>query len=306
MALEDQERALLHLVYDAGTRDAFLRAPDDALRAFGLTDEERADFIGLNAFGLRVDARDRALLVLARLVASFPLSSSALSSFEGGLDALRSLAGPQHFELPGPARTAAFGVHLRDALIARAAREPELPTLRALAEWEAGMAMATAGLRAAAIAGDAALEGAPLPEQPPAGWIDAPLALAPFLVVTTLPASLAELARVLCPCPPDELYARLTKAPLPRRRLTEMSGEPRLVLGRAVLVVATRCEAVVTQEVMEVSPGFGFFVPHIDGERTAALLLASFARSGAPSRTVEPVRDGLWQMLRPRMLHLAP
>jgi len=304
VGLREQERALLALVFDPAARAAFQVDPDAALAGLGVPPEDRAAFTGLSRAGLEVDARDRALLVLGRLAASFPMTLAALSAFPAGLDRARGLVGPAHFAHAVDERPVRFGEGLRAAverLEGPGAGERSL--LRALAQWECALAGVAAAARREATAGT-------LPAEPPAGepadgWKERPLRLAPHVTLARFPLSLAALEQALVPCARSELWARLQRAPLPRARLTEAlasQGEARLVLGRAVVLRASPTDAEVGVRTLELSAGFGAFLGQLDGRRSAAALLEQFARAGAQGKVLEGVASGLHRLVREHAL----
>ncbi len=307
MALEDQERVLLRLVFDPAFRVAFLQDPDAALAPLPLTPEERRDFVGLNRFGLQVDARERDGLVVGRLVASYPLTVSALSAFEPGLECLRPLAPPQLFDVPAHQRPPQFGMGLLALVQEHLPAGPEQALALTLGHWELALAQAASEVRGLALSGE--FTSAEAPTVVEGDWGSVALALAPFMAVAQLPMATAELTRRLCPCAPDKLYERLRGASLPRARLTELTraqGHARLVLGRAVLREASRCDAIVTHRVMEVAPGFAPLFGHLDGTQSLHTLMAGLSKAGAPGAVLGGFQDALEQLVTEGFLTLAP
>lgn len=308
MGLAEQEQALFALVFDPAVRAAFHAEPHATLARLGVPAHEHGDFLSLSHFGLDVDARDRELLVLARLVRSFPLTVAATSAFPGGVDLVKNLVGPAHFAVPVEERPARFGAELHQRLTSLdGPSSMEQDLLLALARWEATLAHLAASARTAASRGEIGPEQGTL-DEPTADWQERPLALAPFLAVARFPVSLVELTRTLVPCRPEDLWARLLHAPLPRVRLQsalEAKGEGRLVLGRAVVVHASPTDSEVIHRTMEVAAGFEAFLAKIDGTRSARKLLQAFVGAGAPPAVVDGVRAGLHRLVQERMLRLA-
>lgn len=304
MGLREQERALLALAFVPAARAEFRADPDSALARLGVPPADRADFAGLSLAGLEVDARDRALLVLGRLAASFPLTLSALSAFPSGLDCARALVGPAHFARPVDERPVHFGEGLRAGIERLEGPGPgERSLLRALAQWECALAGIAAAARHDTTAGTLAAE--PPAEEPPPGWKERPLSLAPHVTLARFPVSLAALERGLVPCSRGELWARLQHAPLPRARLKEAlagQGEGRLVLGRAVVLRASPTDSEVSVRTLEVAPGFAAFLGRLDGTLSAAALLRQFAHAGAQGKVLEGVEAGLQRLVRERAL----
>jgi len=307
VALEDQQCVLLKLVFDPAFRAAFLLDPDGALAPLPLTDDERRDFVEVNRFGVQVDARERDGLVVGRLVASYPLTVSALSAFAPGLECLGPLVGPQLFEAPAHVRPLQFGRGLLALVEEHLPAGPEQSLTMALGQWELALAQGSSAVRALALSGE--LTSAEAPTVLEGDWAGVGLALAPFMAVAQLPMATAELTRLLCPCAPDKLYERLRRASLPKARLTELAraqGHGRLVLGRAVLKEASRCDAMVTHRVMEVAPGFAPLLGHLDGGQSLRTLLSGLSKAGAPDSVLEGFQDALEQLVTEGFLTLVP
>lgn len=306
MGLREQERALLALVFDPAARAAFKADRDAALAALGLPPEDRSAFAGLSWTGLEVDARDRALLVLGRLAASFPMTLAALSAFPAGLACAHALVGPAHFAHPVEERPARFGEGLREAIDTLEGPGPgERSLLRALVQWECALAGIAAAARREATVGT--LPAEPAAAEPPADWKARPLRLAPRVTLARFPLSLSTLEKALVPCARGELWARLQRAPLPRTRLKEAlasQGDVRLVLGRAVVVRASPTDAEVVVRTLEVAAGFGTFMGGLDGRLSAEMLLQQFSQAGATGKVLAGVEAGLHRLVRERVLVL--
>jgi hypothetical protein len=304
VGLREQERALLALVFDPVVRAAFHADADAALAGLGVPPEDRAAFAGLSRAGLEVDARDRLLLVMGRLAASFSMTLAALSAFPAGLARASALVDPAHFAQPVDERPVRFGDGLRHAIETVEGPGPgERSLLRALVQWEAALAAIAAAARREATAGTLAAE--PPAEEPLQGWRDVPLRLAPHVTLARFPLSLASLEKLLVPCAREQLWARLQRAPLPRARLNEAlsgQGEGRLVVGRAVVLRASPTDAEVGVRTLELAAGFGAFLGRLDGTLSAAALLQQFARAGAQGQVLQGLEAGLHRLVRERVL----
>jgi hypothetical protein len=308
VGLAEQEKALFALVFDPVSRQAFHLDPGTTLDALGVPLEEHGVFLGLSHFGLDVDARDREFLVLSRLARSFPLTTSAFSAFEGGLELVRGLVGPTHFESPVESRPALFGAELRQAVDRlEGPSDEERELLGALADWEAALALVASSARSAAAHGE--LDAEPAEDvEVDSDWEQRALSLAPFLVATRFPVSLAALGGTIVPCRPEELWARLGSSPLPRARLADAVrpvDDGRLVIGRAVVARVSPTDSEVTHRTVELAAGFQAFLGRIDGKTSAAKLLDAFVRAGAPTSVVDGVRAGLYRLVEERMLLVA-
>lgn len=305
MSLVEAERALIDLLFDEGLRNAFAREGVAALSGYALSDDERADFAGVNVRGLMLDARMRRDLMLARLARTFPVSFAVSSALSGGMALLARLLGPSYVRASRATRTAQFGESLRDAL--GTLSFPDERT-RAFAmpfvAVEVALAWSSARVREQALAGAESAE--PVSRALPARWEQRALRLAPNLCVAVLPRPYAAVKAELCPVEVEQLWARLEKTPLPERRLRQAFAEesPRLFVGRAVLVRASRCEATVEHVTLELSEGFAPLLRALDGRHSADTLLQKLASAAAPPRTLEAVRAGLGALVERGMLTL--
>jgi hypothetical protein len=305
MSFAEQERVLFDLLFDPRLLKAFLAEGADALASYALSDEERADFASIDRFGLETDARMRRDLMVQRLCRAFPLGFSIGSSLPEGLEQLRSLITPEHVRASASTRTALYGDALH-AWFKRSdfASQREGALCLAILDFERGLAWAASSLR------DRLLSGAPagVPQGvKPAAWDAQPLALAPSVCVALLPKPYSELMRSLCPVPPEQLWNRLSQAPLPAHRLSETLAreQARLIVGRAVTTHASRCEVDVTHKIVELAQGFAPILHHVDGKRSARELMEQLRLAGADERLVDSVRTALGRLVDEGMLQLS-
>jgi hypothetical protein len=308
VGLPEQERALLSLVFDADVRADFRADPHGALQRLGLPASDHGDFLALSRFGLELDARDRQNLVLSRLARSFPLTTSAASALPDGIALVRRLIRPAHFDVSALERPARFGMELVDAFARwRELPAPERDFVSALARAEMALAQAVCAARVAAHEGRTSTSTSPTALDD--DWETRPLAFAPFVAVARLPRSHQELTRMLVPCAPEALWARLAHAPLPRPRLEAVlaaQGEGCVVVARAVVVRACRTDAEVGQRTLELAGGFAFLLGGIDGKSSAHSLLRSLRDIGAPPAVLDGVHASLRRLVHEGMIRVGP
>jgi hypothetical protein len=338
MSLEAQERTLMRLLFDAEFRASFLRAREDTLKRVGLSGDEADDFLGIREEGLIADARAREGMVLGRLVASFPLTVGALSAVPGGLGTVRDSFVLDHFALPVLERAVAFGDRLAENLqSSNISREQRLWILRLLG-WEHQLARSSSEVRqralsdfadidpapeASALSGLADIEAAPeasahsgdrpstrhahgLTEE--RNWPSRPLALAPSLVVYSLPAPLQTLQSELCPVEPGQQWRHVAQNPVSPKVLTSLLRGPppdRVVIARTRLLSRSSCEAYASHDIAEVPVGFVPLLKSIDGKRSAADLIAQMRNAGADDRLLGSIQQGLEKLVQRGMLKLA-
>src|SRR3954451_17742762 len=199
MSFAEQERALFDLLFDEGLRALFLKQPEQALASYELSDDERADFASVDAFGLETDAHLRRELIMHRLCRALPLSFSIVSSRADGLARVRKLVTRDHVRATAATRTARFGDLLRSFVLSDTfASERERSMCAAIVEVERSLARAAASLRERALAGEDMREKSAVSsrtlerasEERPDDWLERPIAFAPFLCVALLPRSL--------------------------------------------------------------------------------------------------------------------
>lgn len=302
MSLAEQERALFNLLFDAPLRARFCAESVVALADYDLNDAERADFAGVRAGALQLDARLRAGFVLAHLCRAFPLSFSLASSLPGGTALLRGLVDAPLMRTAPVRRAAAFGTRLRERLATESFSSPgELAAVLALVEAELGMALTAAGLR------EAVLAGAPLPATaavPGPGWQDAPLSFAAHVSAATLPRSYPWLKSVLCPGPDTELWTQLEVTPTAAvSRSRALAGEdPRVLLARARVARPSACDVDVDHATVELGAGFAPLLQHVDGGTSTTAILAQMRAVGAADDVLQGIESAFRQLLAAGML----
>jgi hypothetical protein len=91
MSFEEQERALFDLLFDNDLRDNFCQDSGNALHAYDLTEEERADFATIRPDALLLDAKMRRNILLTHICRAFPVSFAIVSSLDDGKAILKKL-----------------------------------------------------------------------------------------------------------------------------------------------------------------------------------------------------------------------
>lgn len=296
MSFVEQERALLDLLFDAERRRAFTLDHEAALAAYELSTDERADFESVRLDALEIDASMRCDLILQHMCQALPVSFSIASSLPNGLVQLRTLIDTAYVRALPSDRAALLGRRLRAWLVTCAfANELEQAAAIAICDAELSMAITAGSLRESLLSGaDAAT-----PTERAAGWVERPLALASHVSVALLSQSYAALKRALCPVADAELWPRLSTAPLPatRRSQTLAHKAPRLLVTRAHAVRSAACEITVDQRTLELSPGFGPLLSHLDGKVSLAELLRELRKAGAQESVCQGVQAGFEKLI---------
>ncbi|MCD6060327.1 MAG: hypothetical protein K0S16_638 [Moraxellaceae bacterium] len=303
MSFADQEQALLDLVFDRELRAAFRRDGVAALARYGLSAGELADFATVRPGALEMDAAARVNFILAQYCRQFPLTFVLASSLPPGLDLLRRHVDAALMRVAPAERLGAFGIALRDGIAAAGladAREQAL--VMSIVEAELGMAW-TAQLARQSTPAAAATSGG----EPPPGWLQLPLTIAPLTSAAVLPRPYAELKAELCPCTGAELWRRLGREPLTpeRRRAVLGRRDLRLLVARAAVVRPSPCEPEIEHVTVELGEGFARLLPHVDGRHSVATLLAQLRTAGADELLLDGVTSGFRRLWEQGMLQAA-
>jgi hypothetical protein len=297
MSFAEQERALFDLLFDPALRECFRKSSDNALRGYALSDEERADFTGINAEALEMDAYMRVDFLLSHLCRAFPLSFSLASSLPGGLDLLRQLIDTRTMHTPPDERTPAFGARLRQLLVASPfSSAAEQAAVVAIAEVELGMAMTAGALRRTLTAGGSA---PPAPPTLPADWPDQPVHMAAYVSAALIPRSYPQLQHALCPCPDAELWTHLSGAPMSASVRTAALAQqtPRLLLAQARVTHLSACDVNIEHATLELSDGFAPLFAHVNGTTSVAGILGEMRRVGAVEGVLQGIQSAFRQLL---------
>ena len=302
MSFAEQERALFDLLFDQPLRERFRKLSGAALVDYALTDDERADFSGIRADALALDAYLRADFLLSHLCRAFPLSFSLASSLPGGFDLLRGLIDTRTMRTPPDERTPVFGTRLRELLATKSfSSAQEQAAAIAIVEVELGMAMTAGALRRALAAGASAPPGPPALT---AGWLDQPVQMAAYVSAALIPRSWPQLRNALCPGSDTELWAHLSGTPLPASVRTSAlaQGAPRLLLAQARVTHSSACDVNIEHATLELSDGFSPLFAHVNGKTTVAGILAEMRRVGAPDGVLQGIQAAFKQLLESGML----
>jgi len=304
MSFAVQEQLLFDLLFDRDLRERFGRDPIAALASYDLDESERRDFAVIRPDALELDATMRAGLILSQFCRTFPLSFSMVSSLSNGIDLLRQLIDTQTMRTPPLERLTTFGVRLKDILSGQdvgSNREKALSI--SIMEAELGMAWTSAALRREV------LNGNPVPESPAAiitDWLQRPVRLASFVSAAIIPGSYQQLKNALCPSMGAELWRHLNRQPLTveQRRQVLQVNDPRILVARAVVSHASRCEPTVEHCTVELSEGFAPLLQHVDGKGSVNAILVQLRQAGAPEPLLNSVQAGFRQLLENGMLEL--
>jgi hypothetical protein len=305
MSFAAQEQLLLDLLFDKELRAAFRHDGTAALAARGLSAEELADFAGLRADALEMDAAARVNFILAQYCRQFPLSFALASSLPAGLDLLRQPVNSTLMRVPPVERTAAFGIAMRDAIAGSGAFTDARAQALVMSIVEAELGMAWT----AQLARQAALAGEPMPPmsgEPPPGWLEQPVQLAPLTSAAILPRPYAGLKAALCPCTGAELWRLLGRSPLTPalREAVLAERDLRLLVARAYITRPSACEPEIEHVTVELGEGFARLLPHLDGRRSIGELLAQLRAAGGGEGLLEAVASGFRRLWQSGMLQL--
>ncbi|MBI1731702.1 MAG: hypothetical protein HYR49_02900 [Gammaproteobacteria bacterium] len=303
MSFPEQERALFDLLFDRPLRDRFCRDPVHALSGYDLDAEERRDFTVIRPDALALDAYLRADFILSHLCRAFPLAFSIASSLAAGLDLLRGLIDTRTMRTPPDDRPATFGTRLREKMSTEVfTSDREKAAVLAIVEAELGMAMTAGALRRSMAAGTPVPP--PAPVAPGADWKLRPLQLATFVSATVLPQSYPALKQALRPAGDSELWAQLSRNPLPAsvRASTLEKEDPRVLLARARASRPSACDVDVNHATVELSEGFAPLFQHLDGRTSAGEILAQMRRVGTPEALLQGIEAAFRQLLDAGML----
>lgn len=304
MSFAVQEQVLFDLLFDRDLRARFVRDSVTALAAYDLDETEQRDFAVIRTDALELDASMRAGLILSQFCRSFPLSFSIVSSLNNGLDLLRPLIDTQTMRAPPLARVTTFGVRLKEVLSGQdfgSNREKAL--VISILEAELGMAWTGATLK------QEVLDSKPVPQGPVTvvpDWLQRPVRLAPFVSAAIIPRSYPGLKEALCPRMGAELWRHLSRCPLTagQRRQVLQVNDPRMLVARAVLSHASRCEPTVEYLTVELSEGFAPLLQHVDGASSVSGILMQLRQAGASQPLLASVQTGFLQLLKNGMLVL--
>lgn len=292
-----QEQALFDLLFDSKLRDRFAQQSGKALATYKLSATELADFAVIRSDALVFDARLRTDLILAQFCRSFPLSFSLLSSFDKGLDLIKSLIDSDTMRQTALNRLSYFGQRLRRETSQRLSNNEQL---LAIISAEVAMASTSQRLKQQLQAGGSTPDIAPLPED----WLAQPLAVPAFVSVALLPQPYQILRQELCAFSGGELWRQLGRNPVDTetREWLLMPSEPRLLVCSAYVAEASLCDPVIEHRTAELSEGFAPLLDHVDGMISTNQILAQLKQLGASMAILQGVATSFRQLLRQGML----
>lgn len=304
MSLADQERVLFELLFDDAFRARFAAEGTASLVESGLDAAERADFEALRKDALEIDARMRRSMVLSQLCVAYPLTFAIAVTQVDGPALLHALVDVRTMRTPAIERAVVFGRRLREALAEADEDDPVGAGHRAILETELGMAWTAASVRRETLDVGRAPAG---PVAFGADWLDAPLRVAAFVSASVLPAPRAVLREALCPVPDRALWRWLTHAPAREEKVAEVlgRGEARLLVARAEIDRASRCDPTARHRTVELSEGFASLVGHGNGGYSVRALLEGMEASGADDGLLAGIEAGFRQLCDAGMLEPA-
>ena len=112
MSLIIQEQILLDLLFDQDLLKEFCQSGTQALDIYGLSKDELEDFKAMRVDALKLEAQMRQDLVLGQICKHLPLSMALMSSFDNGLDIVRSSLKPYLMSFTGYKRSSIFAKQL--------------------------------------------------------------------------------------------------------------------------------------------------------------------------------------------------
>lgn len=304
MSFQEQERVLFDLLFDSTVRENFCRDSVAALYQYELNEDERNDFTEIRPDALELDAKIRADLLLSHFCRSYPISFSIVSSFEGGLDVLKTFIDVETMRTATVDRSTLFGRRLGESLKSFSTDSSDEPVkISAILEAELGMAWTSASLKREVLENGELYTKAPQLDD----WSNNNIKLAPYVCAAIIPASYEELKRSFCPDSDCDLWRSLSKKPVSasRRRKILENDEPRLFVARAHVSHMSRCEPTIDQKTVELSEGFASLFQHVNGTVSVEHILAQLKQIGAQDQMLQSIKSTFQQLLESGMLEFS-
>jgi len=302
MSFEEQERMLFDLLFDSQQRQRFCKEPTTVFDDYDLDDTEQRDFTTIRPEALEFDAALRTDLILSQLCNSYPMTFSIIASLDGGIELLKRLIDTQTMRTPSIERTTAFGTRLHEHLVSFVFDRPaEQPLIIAILEAELGMAWTSAMLKREILTQGTFTKGnADLPSD----WSSRSIKLAPYVSAAIIPQSYVQLKTQLCNGSTNKLWHRISHNPLSRTRRSKIleKEDPRLLISRARVSHASRCEPTIEHQTAELTEGFAPLFQHVNGSMSVQDILAQLKQAGASEQILYGVKTGFLQLLRTGML----
>ncbi len=302
MSFEQQERVLFELLFNRQLRDQFCNDQSVALKDYDLDEAEQNDLKAIRPEALQLDAAMRADLILSHICKTFPISFSVTSSISNGLDTLKKLIDITTMQTKPIERATMFGNRLGQHYPNFSfSSESERDIAKAILEAELGLVWTGASLKQVVLDNGEVPDNESNLEQ---DWINKPIKLAAYVSASVLPQSFAKIKQRLCKVDDDCLWRHLNKTPLSAsiRKKTLQTKEPRLLVARAKLSRASKCEPVIEHSTMELSEGFAPLFQHVNGSMSVAQILEQLKQIGAQEQMLESIQMAFQQLLETGML----
>lgn len=303
MSFEQQEQAVFDLLFDHVLRDNFCNTGVQALSAYMLSDDERADLSTIRADAIVLDATMRADLILSQLCRQFPLTFSLLSSFDQGIELLKKTINRKTMLSPPLERATTFNSQVLAQLdTLQYNSQQQYVMIAAIVEAELGMSWSSAMLKRQVLSN----EFIPLPTDTELTqqWLNKPVKVAAYVSAAVIPHSYTELKTLLCPVENCDLWEALRKTPLDKstRNRALAHEHKKLLMSRAYISQPSRFEPVVDHQILELSDGFAPLFEHINGSNSVAHILQSLKTAGATPQILSGVQHGFEQLLNHHIL----
>ncbi len=304
MSFLEQERALFDLLFDSTVRENFCRDSVVALKQYELSEDERNDFTEIRSDALELDAEIRADLLLSYFCRAFPVSFSIVSSFDGGLDVLKSLIDVETMRTETVDRATLFGRRLGESLNTLSFdSSDEQVKISAILEAELGMVWTGGSLKREV------LENGELYIKVPQlnDWSEKNIKLAPYVCAAIIPASFETLKKSFCPDTDCDLWRNLNKKPFAakqRKKILE-NDDPILFVARAYVSLMSRCEPTINQKTFELSEGFASLFQHVNGSVSVDYILEQLKQIGAQDQMLQGIKSTFKQLLESEMLEFS-
>lgn len=232
MSAASQHAFLLRLLFDEALRTRFFNDRAGVMREVGLGATDKAAFEALDRTGLELDARARRDVLMRALCRPYPLTAAALGSLPGGPERLAGFLSPPVAAADSSTRTRMFGMHLEQVLSDETSMPVEWDELvRALLDFERGLAQAAAALRRSVEQGHA-------PPVVVKGQDGECLSRPPYFTATELPVPTAFIKGALNQLGPDDCWERIASRRVSAARLMSVARAdpaPVTLVARAIV-----------------------------------------------------------------------
>jgi hypothetical protein len=302
MSFVEQEQALLDLLFKPQLRADFCQNSVKALAEYELDEAELNDFLAIRPDALELDATIRIDLILSQMSRQYPVTFGLLLSFANGLQCLQSLVDSALMRSKPLERNVYFGSRLREKITTLTYQsKQEYAFVNAILEAELAMVFTSSHLKEAVINEQVP---ANIPSALPANWLDLPIKLAAFVSAGVIPLPYLQLKQVFCPCEGLELWRQLNVSPITAVQRIQAFKQPdvRLLLARASVSHASRCESTIDFSTVELSEGFAPLFQYVDGEHSVAVIIDQLKQAGAQEEMLESIRSRFMQLLEQGML----